>query len=329
MSEVAILSAEHFNPTGGRNHPSDDGAAQMLLELHVPFDVIDRYADFTRYRVVILPDEIALDAGTAAKLKAFAAAGGKIIASWHGGLGEAGDFALDFGISRGGGPVAFKPAYVRAGKELDPAMTGTPFVMYETAETITAKGAAVLAELCPPYFNRSYRHWSSHQQTPDDPNAAPLGAAVTEYNGLAYVAFPVFRLYRAMGQPLYKYIVRGLLRRLLPAPALETTLPSGGRASLAFQARENRHILHLLYGAPQVRGKDVRGDDGSSRVMEMIEDVPTLGPVSAAVRLPATPGRVYDALTGADVAWTSRADGAIEVTLPSLRIHAALVFDGA
>ncbi len=329
VSEVAILAAEHFNPAGGRNHHSDDGAAQMLLELHRPFDVIDSFADFGRYKVLILPDEIGLDAEMAARLRQYVAAGGKIIASWHSGLDANGTFALDAGISRTGVPVAFKPAYVRASKSLDPSMTETAFVMYETAETITANGANVLAELYPSYFNRTWAHFSSHQQTPDDPAAAPLGAAVTEHNGIGYIAFPVFRLYRAMGQPLYKYIVRGLLNRFLPAPALETDLPSGGRASLSFQEKANRHILHLLYGAPQVRGKDVRGDDGSSRVMEMIEDIPTLGPVTAAVRLPSPPRRVYDALSGREIASRTRDDGAIEVTLPSLHIHAALVFDGA
>jgi hypothetical protein len=328
VSEVAILAAEHFNPVGSRNNASDDGAAQMLLELHVPFDVLDRYADFGRYRVLILPDEITLDGATVEKLKAFVAAGGKIISSWHGALDEAGNFALDFGVERGKEPVAFKPAYVRASRELDASMTETPFVMYETAETITARGARVLGELYPSYFNRSYRHWSSHQQTPDDPTAAPLGAAVTEHNGLAYVAFPVFRLYRAMGQPLYKYIVRGLLDRLLPDRAVRTDLPSAGRVSLTRQPALKRHVLHLLYGAPQIRGKDVRGDDGSSRVMEMIEDIPALGPVSVRLRLPRAPEQVRDALTGETIPWSVGADGSIEARIPGFRIHTALVLEG-
>ena len=51
------LSAEHFHPTGGRNHHSDDGAAQVLLELHRPFDVLDRSADFSKYKVLILPED--------------------------------------------------------------------------------------------------------------------------------------------------------------------------------------------------------------------------------------------------------------------------------
>ena len=170
--------------------------------------------------------------------------------------------------------MAFRPSYIKAAPDLDPAMPSTAFVMYEEAMTVSATTAKVLAEIHPPYFNRTYAHYSSHQHAPDDPAAEPLGAAVTVNGTIAYIAYPIFRLYRALGQPLYKYIIRGLLDRLLPNRFLVTDLPSSGRATLTHQSRENRHILHLLYAPPQVRGKDVRLDDGSWRVMEMIEDVP-------------------------------------------------------
>jgi hypothetical protein len=183
-----------------------------------------------------------------------------------------------------------------------------------------------LAEVARPYFNRSYKHFSSHAHAPDDPSAAPLGAGVTLHEGVAYVAYPIFTIYRAMGQPLYRYVVRGLLNRLLPKPALTTDLPSSGRASLTHQAQRNRHILHLLYGAPQVRGKAVPAGDGV-RVMEMIEDIPAIGPVSARVRLPTTPQRAFEAISGEPVAITELGDGQYEVTLDRLRIHAAVVFE--
>lgn len=329
VSEVAILSAEHFHPAGARNHPSDDGAAQMLQELKYPFDVIDSAANFSDYRLLVLPDEIPVGTELAARLRDYVAGGGRIIMSWQSGQGPDGAFALDAGIRRSGEPVAFKPVYMKAAPGLDPAMTETAFVVYDEAETVSANGAQVLGELVPSYFNRTYKHYCSHQHTPDDPAAAPLGAAVTEHKGIAYVAFPIFRLYRAMGQPLYKYVVRGLLGRLLPNPALVTDLTSSGRATLTRQAAERRHVLHLLYGVPQVRGHDVRAFDGSgTRVMEMIEDVPAIGPVIASVKLPRAPSRVYDALSGVDVAWRPAADGRFEVTVPHLRIHTALVFEG-
>jgi hypothetical protein len=329
VSEVAILSAEHLNPFGARNHPSDDGAVQMLLELKYQFDVIDCSARFEQYRLIILPDVIEVDAELAQRLRDYTKGGGKLLASWRSGLDANGEFAIDAGIVRTGEPVAFKPNYVVSRQGLDADLPASAFVLYDEAETISATGANVLAEIYPSYFNRSYRHYSSHQQTPNDPAAAPLGAAVTEYNGVAYVAHPIFRLYRSMGQPLYKYVVRGLLKRLLPDTTLITDLPSSGRATLTRQSDENRHILHLLYATPQVRGKDVRSADGSSRVMEMIEDVPAIGPVFATVRLARAPSRVYDALTGDDLAWTNQeGGGTVSVHLPRLHIHAAVVFEG-
>ncbi len=88
-------------------------------------------------------------------------------------------------------------------------------------------------------------------------------------------------------------------RRLLSSRAIVTDLPSSARATLTRQDEQKRHVLHLLYGAPQIRGKAVPAGEGT-RVMEMIEDIPTLGPVAASVRLPRSPSRVYDALTGED-----------------------------
>lgn len=326
VSDVAILTSEHFHPGGGRNSVADDGAAQMLQELKLPFDVIDPSTPFANYRLLILPDDIPVDAGLAAQLDAYTAQGGKLILSGKSGLRADGSFAVDAGI-RSSGEVRFDPSYVRAAPGLDAGLTRTPFVMYGIGETITAHGAAVLAEIGPSYFNRSYKHFSSHQHAPDDPAAASLGAAVTLKGGIGYIAYPIFSMYHAMGQPLYKYLVRGLIDRLLPSRAIVTDLPSSGRATLTQQANQKRHVLHLLYGAPQIRGKAVPADEGRTRVMEMIEDIPTLGPVTASVRLPRTPSRVYDALTGEDVPFTNGGDR-VEVRLPSLRIHSALVFEG-
>jgi hypothetical protein len=328
VSEIAIMAAEYFYPVGARNNLSDDGAAQMLQELKRPFDVIDPSAAFETYRLLILPDEIPVDAELGARLRAYLAQGGKLLLSGQSALAADGYFAVPAGIRRERAPVAFNPSYMRASRELDAGLTTTPFVMYGTAQTIVPEGATVLAEVMPPYFNRTYRHFSSHQHTPDDPDAPPLGAAVTLNEGIAYIAYPIFRMYHAMGQPLYKYVVRGLLDLLLPEPAFSTDLPSSGRATLTRQPEHQRHILHLLYGPPQVRGKAVPTGEGGVRVMEMIEDLPAIGPVNASLRLPSAPRRVFDALSGEDLAWRHDAQGVVQVTLPRLHIHSALVFEG-
>ena len=328
VSDIAILSAEYFHAVGARNSISDDGAAQMLQELKLPFDVIDPHVRFEDYRLIILPDEIPVDGDLAARFKAYMAQGGKLLLTGTSGLKDDGSFAVDAGIRRDGPPVGYTPSYVRANGGLGSHMTETPFVVYGTGQTIAADGAEVLAEIVPPYFNRTFAHFSSHQHTPDDPRAAALGAAATSNGSVGYIAFPIFTIYHAMGQPLYKYMVRGLIARLLPDPAIITDLPSSGRATLTRQEQQNRHILHLLYGAPQIRGKAVPNGDGGVRVMEMIEDVPTLGPVTTSVRLPTAPSRVYDAMSGTELDFAYEA-GRASVTVPSLRIHSAVVFEGA
>ncbi len=85
-------------PVGDRNNRGDDGAAQMLLELKLPFDVIDPSVVFEAYRLIILPDDIPVDATLAGRLAAFVAAGGKLILSGTSGLNPDGSFALDAGI---------------------------------------------------------------------------------------------------------------------------------------------------------------------------------------------------------------------------------------
>ncbi|MGB3336122.1 MAG: beta-galactosidase trimerization domain-containing protein [Devosia sp.] len=327
VSEVAILSAEYFHHAGDRNNNADDGAAQMLQELQRPFDVIDPSADFSRYRVIILPDEVPVEDELATRFRDYLAAGGKLLISGISALQDDGYFAVPAGI-RSAGPVDFDPSYLRAGKALDRSMTETPFVVYGRAQAIVAEGATVLAEVVPPYFNRSYKHFSSHAHAPDDVNAAPLGAGITIHDGVAYIAYPIFSIYRAMGQPLYRYVVRGLLDKLLPDPVLTTDLPSAGRASLTRQEHRGRHVLHLLYGAPQVRGNGVPAN-GGVRVMEMLEDIPAIGPVSARVRLPSAPSRAFEAMSGEPVEVTDFGGGQYGVTLDRLRIHAAVVFEHA
>jgi len=330
LSEIAILSAEHFNPSGDRNHGSDDGAAQMLQELKLPFDVIDRSARFENYRLLILPDSIGLDEETAGRLASFVRNGGRAILTDRSGLDENGQplAALGLGISATGAKVEYEPSYALADPAAMPGLTAAPFVMYGRARAITANGAQVLAEIVPSYFNRSYKHFSSHQHTPDNPDAPRLGPAVTEHNGLAYIAYPIFEMYHAVGQPLYKYLVRDLIERLMPDPVLRTDLSSSGRASLAEQAERKRHILHLLFAAPTVRGKQVPTFDGKTRAMEMIEDIQAIGPVRTSVRLPRPPSRAYDAISGAEIAVEDAGNGYYAVTLPSMRIHAAIVFEG-
>jgi hypothetical protein len=327
VSEIAILSAEHMLAGAERNHPSDDGAVQMLLELHRPFDLIDQSARFENYRLVILPDEIPVDEALAHRLESYVAGGGKLLASWRSARRGREDFALDFGVGVVAESTGFWPSYAVMHEGLDARIPASPVVFYDDALRVRGRGAVVLGEIRPPYFNRSSERFCSHMHAPDDINAEPLGVAASIHHGKGYVAYPIFRLYRAVGQPAYRYIVDALIEELMPEAAVVTDLPSSGRLSLTHQADRKRHVVHLLYGAPQLRGQAMPMDGGRTRMMEIIEDIPTIGPVSVRVRLPQKPARSYDALTGEPFDWTIAADGTVQFTVPRLRIHAAVAFE--
>lgn len=326
LSDVGILSVEHFGRHGlGRNNHADDGAAQMLLEAQIPFDILDSDADFPAYPLLILPDDIPVDATLAARLGAYLDGGGRLIASHRSGLSPDGGVALPLGIADSGQDTDLDPTYLSA-PGLAACIPDSAVVVYAPARRVTADGGAVLAEVAAPYANRSWRAFCSHQHFPDDPAAPALGPGIVATDRTGYIAWPIFDAYKRIGQPIYKYAVLALIDRLLPQRRLVTDLPSGGRASVTRQ--EGRTILHLLYGGPQVRGVAVNDLQHGPRHIEMIEDIPRLGPLTASVALEDKPARVITAPEGTPLDWTWE-DGRATVRLDGLHIHRAIAFEAA
>lgn len=321
LAEIGILASEFYHrDKDQKNHAADDGAVRMLLELKLTFDVIDENADFSRYGLLILPDTIPVGPQLAAQLSRYLAQGGKLLLSGRSGLDPvSGDFAIDIGAAyRGQG--AFNPVFVSSS-----GLSGlpeTPFVVYSNAEIVEVTSAEILADLRNPYFNRTYAHFCSHQHAPDDADAASPGPAALLTGGIGYVALPIFTTYHDAGQPLYRRLVEGLIDRLLPDRLLRTDLPSSGRAALSRTGED--YMLHLLYGAPQVRGRAIKLPARQHlQQIEMIEDIPVLGAVEVSLMIPET-YLAFDALSGEPLE-TGVQDGRLVVKVPSLHIHRAIL----
>jgi hypothetical protein len=87
VTEIAVLTPEEWTSASASNLPAAiKGANRILEEAAHQFDIIDSKADFSVYRVLILPDAIPVDAALAARLAAYVAGGGKLIASFESGL---------------------------------------------------------------------------------------------------------------------------------------------------------------------------------------------------------------------------------------------------
>lgn len=337
VSEAAILSVEAVGLRGRGNDDPDVGAARILLEKHVNFDVIDPAADFSRYRLLILPDEVTLDdTALLRKVKAFVAVGGTLVLSGKSGMDAAGTrFLLDVG-ARPLGPSPWQPDYVKlvgravVGEASLPreGLVENPFVMYERAQRVKVTDAEVLAEAWRPYFNREWRHFCSHQHTPP---AEPAGYPAAIRKGrVLYFAHPVFTNYRNKGQQLARDYVWRLIADTYGRLDVEVGLPSAGRVSLMRQEavggacprkppgralpRGGRHILHLLYAAPMSRGRGI----------EVIEDVVPLFNIPVSLRLKAR--KVTLVPEGTPVPFTRRKDR-IEFTVPRLELHQMIVLE--
>ena len=229
-------------------------------------------------------------------------------------LGDGG-LALDIGGTYEGGPD-HELDYTLAGPALRGlgALGAGPFLNYEPAAKIVPSDGEVLAALREPYFDRTYGHFTSHQNTPYRPGDARHVAALRKGN-VVTLPHPLGETYLAHGARQHRELVTAALRLLGFEPTVKIDgLHSSGRATLYEQPEQNRHVLHLTYAVPTPRGR-----------CTVIEDLPTLHDVKVGVRLPHVT-RATLPLSGTDLNAT-RAGDRLTFTLPKLTCHELIVIE--
>jgi hypothetical protein len=323
VSEVALVSPEalYTDRPGSYRHKgqAEEGAARMLLELQVQFDVVDLERDLSAYSLVILPDEIPLEGDFATKMQNYVGNGGKVILSGRSGMNaENTQFVLDAGLDVEG-PDEFNPDYIVPGDDLPTSPVRGRFVVHGGAWKVRPKdGTRVLAQRAVPYFNRRWDHFCSHQHTPDaEISEFP---AVTSNGAVTYFAHNIFTAYRQLGQPLYRDLVQDAIRLLIGDLSVQTNLPTAARVSLMRQENDNRQVLHLLYAVPVKRGADQSVYATGVQAVEIIEDLVPLSEIECSVRAPQEIKGVRLAPSGAEIEYSIAGDR-VNFTVPNLLCH--------
>ena len=231
-AEVAVLalgSPLNAAPGVGAHSADVEGAAQVLLELGIQFDIVDQLADLSRYGALILPDTAVLDAGWQARLNEYLAGGGRMVLSGTAALDPlTGEFQLDAVPVKMLGPAPTTPCYLRpdallagGGDNDDPNALATDYdyVFYDPAYRVEPlPGAESHGEMKQALFNRTWEHFTSHQHAPV---GASLGAPVMVRRGsVLYFAAPLFSGYRAHDYWAYREMLRSALASFLPAQRL-------------------------------------------------------------------------------------------------------------
>lgn len=270
VADIALLSIESVlrgtaQGENSRNFAADTGAGRMLLEGKYLYDVIDPECDFSKYKLIILPDAIVADAELKNKLKAYASNGGKVLCTGISGTDTNGDMIFDLGVKIKGkskfNPSYYHPTYNAIG------LSPSNYIMYSTMydTELTDENAEVLGYSRNSFFNRGPKHFCSHFHTPFVmENNSP--ALVIGKDG-GYISYEIFSEYEDRGSIILKDTVICAIDKILgDDKTLKTNLTSGGTVTLNSQTDKNRDILHMLYALPTKRGKNV----------EIIEDLPTV-----------------------------------------------------
>ena len=281
VTDIGVLAEEVVGVN--KNCKSDTGASRILFEGKYLFDFIDLECDFSKYKLIILPDNIKCVGEVKEKLDAYVSGGGKILASGSSATDENGNFVYDFGVKFCGvsenQPSYFYPSYNALG------LPPTSYVIYDKFFNVEPAGAEIQGYNRKSFFNRSYERFCSHLHTPSsDVDSTP--AIAYGKNG-AYIAWNVFTEYATKGSYINKDTVIRVLERLLgESKSLETTLPSAGVVTLNDQPKEKRLVLHTLYAIPIQRGTGIQVIEDLTPVYNTEFKIRTDKPIKRAVLVP-------------------------------------------
>ena len=314
VADIAVLSAESL--VGGKKSKkditkADIGANRMLLESNRLYNFVDGTMDFSKYKLLVLPDAEIDDDEIINKIKVFAENGGKVIATAEAPV-KGGKFFLDFGAEFIGenefAPTYFVPAFSTVNGT-------TEYVMRCNSYRFNATDCQVEAFVQNPYFNRTREHFCSHAHTPNNPGE--MFPAVAIKGNVAYIGWDIFSAYANHGHLCFKEIFAYVLNKLMgDSFTIDVKIPDKAVVTYTRQEEEKRNILHLLFAHTTLRGEST----------EVIEDTVPLYNVSCSVKKENKPSGVVLQPQGEEISFEYE-NGNVKFTVPEVDIHQLAVIE--
>ena len=326
ISDIAVMTPEEYAPLDSRGgQESISGIHSMLQEAGHQFDIVDSQSDFSGYKVLILPDDIPVDAALKSNIDTYLAGGGSLIASFESGMNaEKSEFVLDaFGVNlvdegprdRFGELVRGRVyergdycEYIVPQGEIGVGLPPTEHVIYIRGTAVSAEAdATVLADITSSLFDRTYEHFCSHRQTPSSGQSA--GAAVVRKGNAIYFSSPIFTQYYHLAPQWCRTLFLNALEMLLPEPVVRHGGPSTLEVTYNGQTARGRRVLYLLHYIPIRRSK-----------IDIIEDVIPIYNVPLSIRADKTIHSVRLAPSGQVIDFQS-VDVRVKFTVPEVIGH--------
>jgi hypothetical protein len=324
--EQATPVTEAALVTGGfpPDSPATDanfGLLKLLLESHLQFDIVEPDAEWERYGLLLLADDLEVDPSVGRRLHAFLDKGRSVIVGPGSGLsgGKPSSWLERYGL-RPEGMSPFKPAYMIPQGDLARGIPPYEYALYEGASQWRAgPPAEVLARLGEPLFQRSPEHYTSHAQTPFARKTD--FAAIARSGRLVLFAFPLGTSYFNRGYWVYRHCFQRVVEALLPRPLVQTDAPMSSEVTLLHQkaagGRKERFLVHVVNFSALRR---------TPRHPEFLEDPIPLTNVKIRLNLPFRPVSAHVAASGLALDLREASGGGVEVSVPSVRIHEIVCF---
>ena len=315
VTEAALLTSESVL----LEHKMPDdilGAAQLLEELAIQFDILDETMSLDQYRLIILPESFSPSADFTAKLDAYIAKGGAAIACGKTMLSEGNKFPGVFGAEYLGENENYPDFVISCGELPAGLEKDNEYVVYHQGLKINADKDRTILWARSPYFPRKGDRFCSHRYTPSA-RGEPYPAAVK--NGkVIYFCHPLFGQYRDNAPLWCKILVSNAIDLLLPQRLLRHNGPSTLAVSVLEQPEKKRYTVHLLSYIP------VR----KSAAFDIIEERTPARDVKLKLNLPKPAKKVFLVSAGpSDPVGKKELPYNGEVTVPVIDGYAILEID--
>ncbi|MBR6728974.1 MAG: hypothetical protein IKL80_02340, partial [Clostridia bacterium] len=231
-AEVAVLRNKvTYKNVSSFLTESAKGISRMLSELKICFNTVNEDMDFSRYKLLILPDEITITDTLLTKLNNFSGS----ILSTGASIAKGGiwDYIDEF----------HQDTNTHGFYEQD----GEFFGMYDCG--IKMKSDNSLSDYIEPYFNEGFDGRHYYYYIP--PKRCEGYSAIAIKDRHAHICFNIFKAYNRHAAVFHKELVDSVISVLLPDRKLETNLPSTARATV-FDAK-TYSVLHVKATFPEIR----------------------------------------------------------------------------
>jgi len=319
ITEIAVVYPKANHDI--RSQAFSDGqlraAVRMLSELKQQFDVVTLASDWSKYKVLVIPDNITFNDEITRRVKAHIAAGKAVISSGSSGLDqEKKQFVLEkeWGVKYIG-VNDFDPAYFTVGKNFNRGLPEMPLSLYSSGIDVEPlPGTSVEAYLIKPYYNRGWDgEYAFYYNPPDKVTDKP---ALTINGKVAHFSHRIFSGYSDQAPVELRTVFANVLDKFLPDPLIKCeNLPSFSRVFVTEQP--GRKMVHLLSYVPETRGSKT----------QMIEEPIELHNVKISLRIDGrTPKKVYLAPEKKSLPFKI-IDEYVNVTIPVSKGYSIVVFE--